>query len=303
MDRRAKRLEKKRKDRQQLQKKAQVLAARKPSARELLMRSAARGEFGPCFVSRGWDDLSVPALVSVLVTRVMPSGDLFPALALVDRTCLGIKDAMVREPMTSRELAEFVEMVGRPHGGMVSCEPAVAQSMVFHAIDYARALGFQPHPDFAAALFGPPPTTLVSTPWCAPERPIYASGPRDNVAMITSRLAKAVGDAGFEYIDSLSLSDGDEATDDSFDDEELDYPIVHSPLERAISGDGVSLQILIYRGLRDTEWHLEVEDHLGGSTVWDGQFQTDQAALDAALLAIEEDGFENFVASSTAPAS
>jgi hypothetical protein len=53
---------------------------------------------------------------------------------------------------------------------------------------------------------------------------------------------------------------------------------------------------LIYRGRNDPAWVLEVEDHLGGSTVWEGDFETDQAALDAALLAIEEDGVESFIA-------
>jgi uncharacterized protein len=45
----------------------------------------------------------------------------------------------------------------------------------------------------------------------------------------------------------------------------------------------------------DLGWHLEIEDHLGGSTVWEDPFATDRAALEAALSAIEEDGSESFV--------
>ena len=69
-----------------------------------------------------------------------------------------------------------------------------------------------------------------------------------------------------------------------------------APLERSISRDGVELQICIYREAQ-TGWFLEIEDHLGGSTVWDEPFPTDQAAYDAAMQAIEEDGASSFIAS------
>ncbi len=37
---------------------------------------------------------------------------------------------------------------------MVPCELAVAQSIVYNALDYAASLGFEPHPDFPEPLFG-----------------------------------------------------------------------------------------------------------------------------------------------------
>jgi hypothetical protein len=305
MDRRAKKLEKKRKSRDQAKKKASALAARKPGSLELLARSAAREKFGPCFVSTLWDDLETPALVSVIMTRKLPSGQLLPGTALIDRTCLGVKDAFLREPMLPRDLAEFVDHVGFAHGGMLPCEPLVAQSIVFHAIDYARALGFEPHPDFPATLFGPRPAELLNTPWHAPERPIYVSGPRDNVNAITTQLAKTAGTGGFEYVDPLALletdDDDDQSDDEDADDaEDEDGVLVHSPLERTVARDAATLRILIYRGSTDAGWLLEIEDHLGGSTVWNEPFESDRAALDAAMLAIEEDGIESFVVPSAA---
>lgn len=291
MDRRAKQLEKKRKSRELAKKKANALAAKRPSPFELLVRAASRAELGQCFVSAGWDGSEDPALVSILVTRPLPSGDVAVASALVDRTCLGIKDAFVFEPMGAGSIPDLLERLGSPHGGMEECEALLAQSIVFHALDYSRSLGFEPHDDFEAALFGPRPEALMDTPWCKPSRPIYVLGPHDDSRRILARLTKAVGPDGFDYYDPHTLDDEFEDTDDENEVEEL----VHSSLEQTVSRDGITLQILIYRGESDALWLLEVEDHLGGSTVWDEGFVTEQAALDAALQAIEEDGIESLV--------
>lgn len=75
---------------------------------------------------------------------------------------------------------------------------------------------------------------------------------------------------------------------------EADPELVNSPLEREITINGTTVKIFIYRSEAETEWILEVEDHLGGSTVWDDRFATDKEALDAAMAAIEEDGIESF---------
>ncbi len=74
-----------------------------------------------------------------------------------------------------------------------------------------------------------------------------------------------------------------------------EYRIIHSPLERRISGRGISIEVLIYRGEDDAGWILEVVDHTGGSTVWDEAFVSDRAALDEALRTIEREGISCFV--------
>jgi hypothetical protein len=294
MDRRAKKLEKKRKSREQTKKNARALATQKSKELARLARSAGSAAFGPCYVSEGWDDLTSPALVTVVVTRQLSTRHLVPAIALVDRTCLGVKNAFPREPMLEGEFEDLLDDIGTAHGGMVRCDPLFAQSIVFHAIDYARSLGFEPHPDFPAALFGPRPAELLPTAWHAPERPIYMSGPHDNAPVIMSRLREALGDGGFEFTTrALShLDDDDVGFDD--DDDDDDEALVHSALERTVSRDGASLRISIYRGPSDAGWILEIVDQLNGSTVWDEPFETDRAALEAALLAIEEDGAESF---------
>lgn len=66
--------------------------------------------------------------------------------------------------------------------------------------------------------------------------------------------------------------------------------LIHSPLERTLSAGRHTLQIYIYRGAAEPDWILEIEDEQGTSSVFDERFVTDQAALDAALQAIEADG-------------
>jgi len=73
------------------------------------------------------------------------------------------------------------------------------------------------------------------------------------------------------------------------------YEITHSPLEEKVTRDGTSVEIFIYRGASEEGWILEVQDHEGGSTVWDDRFATDREAHAEAMRAIEEDGIRSFV--------
>lgn len=71
--------------------------------------------------------------------------------------------------------------------------------------------------------------------------------------------------------------------------------LIDSPLSQTCVVDGHSVDIQIYR-LPDTGWTLEVVDEHNNSTVWDGEFETDQAALDTALADIKTEGIEAFLA-------
>jgi hypothetical protein len=142
--------------------------------------------------------LDEPDLVGVVVTRTLADGRLLPGFALVDRTCLGVKDGFVGKPLTGEEVATFISRIGLPHGGMMECEPAIAQSIVFHALDYARKLGFEPHADFPAEVFEPRPNELRDTPWCAPERPRYLAGPYDDADAILQQLTSTVGEGNYD---------------------------------------------------------------------------------------------------------
>jgi hypothetical protein len=75
-----------------------------------------------------------------------------------------------------------------------------------------------------------------------------------------------------------------------------DEPVlVKSPLSTRIENENTFVDIEIYRLEEQDFWTLEVVDELGGSTVWDDEFPSDEAALKKALSAIEQDGLESFM--------
>lgn len=194
MDRRQRKLQDKRKKREIAKKRSRLEAERRPSEEQLWVKAGARAPFGPCFISARWDDAVTPGLVSLVVTRVLEGGDLLPHILLIDRTCMGVKNAMLLAPMTDDELAEIVERVGVPHGGMEACDALTAQSVAFHAVEYAAKFGFAPNADFHEALLGPRPAELLATPWASLERPLYVPGPDDNAPLVLLKLQESVGE-------------------------------------------------------------------------------------------------------------
>lgn len=73
-----------------------------------------------------------------------------------------------------------------------------------------------------------------------------------------------------------------------------EHDLIDSPLTQTYTANGRSVEIQIYR-MPDSGWTLEVVDQQNNSTVWDGEFATDQEALDAALADIQAEGIEAFI--------
>ena len=217
MDRRAKKLEKKRKERKAAKQKSRATELRRAALDRELFRTAASADFGPCWISDGWDGLSEPALVNVVVTRKFPNGRYLPLVVLVDRTCLGVKDAFIRDVCSAREFGELIEELADVHGGMHECELLLAQSIVFHGVDYAARLGFAPAEDFPAELFGARPAQLLETPWRAADKPYYVAGPHDDVRGTLAQLRARLGDGGFDYFLEVLAADGFDEDDEDGD--------------------------------------------------------------------------------------
>lgn len=224
--------QKKRREAARKQQQARRAALALPVSAESLARRAASLPHGPTFISTSWRDASeaLPELVTVIVTRRAPGGLFIPATAMVDRTCLGIKNAFLGRPVPLADLETYLQQL-ESRQPMEPCELLVAQSVVFHAIDHARSLGFAPHPDFPAALFGPRPEHLLDTPLARPSRPIYVSGPYDDVPEILEKLRRTgadfgvvaggpAGDLGLPLGSEPALADADR--DDGEEDEDED---------------------------------------------------------------------------------
>lgn len=181
--------------------------------------SAAEPEVVGCWVSAGWSrGLTVnghPDWADIEDAEDGPSGVACVLIArrdrgsrvsvcgyLVDVYCLGVKNAIGPEVMPERDLYTF----RRSYFAAFPDEPLeapveLAQHLVFGAVEYARSLGFDPHPDFAAA-----EGALGS--WTGPSaiefgcggKPYYVEGPYDNTNHIMETLGRTVGRDRFHFL-------------------------------------------------------------------------------------------------------
>ena len=74
-----------------------------------------------------------------------------------------------------------------------------------------------------------------------------------------------------------------------------EFAIVESPLSRKITREGTTIEVLIYRGVHEKEWTLEVVNHEGRATVWKETFLTEQDALNEVFQTIASGGMSGFV--------
>ncbi|WP_027961174.1 hypothetical protein [Halomonas halodenitrificans] len=76
---------------------------------------------------------------------------------------------------------------------------------------------------------------------------------------------------------------------------EYEPELIQSPVSQAVTYDGHTLQVEIYRLEGEPDWVLEVVNEDGASHVWDDRFVSDQAALEAVHEAVSEEGIDAFL--------
>jgi hypothetical protein len=74
-----------------------------------------------------------------------------------------------------------------------------------------------------------------------------------------------------------------------------EFTLIESKLSGFITQDGMTIEVCIYRGDAERTWQLEVVNEEGTSIVWDGRFETDQAAMDEVKHSIKTEGMTSFL--------
>ncbi|MHB1534874.1 MAG: helix-turn-helix domain-containing protein [Acidimicrobiales bacterium] len=179
---------------------------------------AAEAALVGCWVNQGWsEELGVAGhpewprgapsqackgLATVLVAREARGGKVSVCTVLVDTHCLGVKDTLGPRVMGRDKLVEFKRAV---YGGYDVAPIAVplelAQHLVFGAVEYARALGFEPASDFerCAAHLGS---------WSGPSairfgrygKAMYVAGPHDDASRVMRTLERSLGQGNFDFL-------------------------------------------------------------------------------------------------------
>lgn len=151
-------------------------------------------------------DLWTQGMGWACLSRVLPSGAVAFALFLIDRYCLGVKDAMVdikgRFTYDSRIVRKM-----RSDFKSEEMSPAAVRKLVEGAVAYAEALGLHPHPDYQKArlLFGTidPAESSDVFEFGKDGKPLFIAGPFDTPARchhILKTLAAHLGPDGFHYL-------------------------------------------------------------------------------------------------------
>lgn len=75
-----------------------------------------------------------------------------------------------------------------------------------------------------------------------------------------------------------------------FDENDL----ITSPLQQRYSADGKTVEVCIYR-LPHTGWALEIVDEHNNSTVYDGEFESDEDAWALFLQEVQKEGIDAMI--------
>ena len=152
---------------------------------------------------------------------------------LVDRFCLGVKDALFREA----EEAEIEALLDdlETTAPFEAVDPSYARKLLHDAVAYARSLGLEPHADYAAIepLFGDVAADAcdVQFEFGFQGKPLYVPGPSESPTQIRRRvdlLRRRLGADGFVFgdiedaLDALEGPDGEDEGADIEEDEDYD---------------------------------------------------------------------------------
>jgi len=124
---------------------------------------------------------------------------------LVDVFCLGVKNTMGPASMSTSAVSAHSNRFFTAFSESPRPVPLeLAQHLVHGAVAYARSLGFEPHPDFAAtAPYLGVPTEPTPIRFGRDGVPFYISGPNDDPRAVMSTLTSTAGSGNFQFVTHL----------------------------------------------------------------------------------------------------
>lgn len=176
-----------------------------------------------------WEDDKGSGVTTAVFSRRLLSDEIVTSVFLVDRYCLGVKDAFLR--IIDRD--EYSNMLNKFAEKMTfqEVEPAFLVKFVLAGIAYADDLGFPPHRDYrkASRIFGniDPGECTIEFELGKDGKPLYVAGPYDSEQKserIMAHLERRLGRDGFHFMmpvspDSEIFGDFERMEDDVDEDD------------------------------------------------------------------------------------
>lgn len=162
-----------------------------------------------CWIMEDWQDTGI---TPVIVARMQDNDRIMLGVYMVDYYCLGIKDAFTRADYSQNRFER--ELPGFCAGAPLSCSVELAHELIYGALEYAKKLGFEPHPDFykqkADLMLDPPDShpRKNNVSFGKDGKPLYISGPYDSEMKsrsVVNTLMRTCGPGNFDYL--LSVGD------------------------------------------------------------------------------------------------
>jgi hypothetical protein len=173
----------------------------------LRIRNAGQLPVHECLVNPNWRE---SGLAEILLSRLQPDENLTVGVYLVDLLCLGLKNTLFRTDMSVTRYQTKVLTPMYEEAGCQDCSVSLAQRIVYGAIDYAARFHFRPNRDFRQShyILGDPRAVgpRKEVEFGRRGRPLYISGPHDDVAQVVAQLTAHVGPDGFDFMVGEELS-------------------------------------------------------------------------------------------------
>ncbi|EAY30568.1 hypothetical protein [Microscilla marina] len=183
---------------QQLTKKERQLT------RKYIANKSSDLPFYKCYASADW--FSGHELVSVYVSKKMHSGKICCCVYLIDKGCLGLKSTLYFINMDANEYEDFVdENFMREGREYEQINEETAHNLIFGGIDHAASCGFDPMDKDWAITQRFLDEDLITDGIDEIEfgkdgKPIYLTGPYDDIKKNLRVLTNNLGEDGFTYV-------------------------------------------------------------------------------------------------------
>ena len=173
------------------------------------LRRAVDWPLHEVLVTKAWREPG--EIIQILVSRRSPQGQVAAGVFLVDLGCLGVKNAYGRVFNTQGEYASELRNEVSARQEMIDADLDLAAKIIREGVAYAQELGFRPNRDIRDARLvlgdADPDACDEEIPLGKDGKPLFVSGPYDNVDRIMDKLTRKLGPDGFHYMIGIGGTD------------------------------------------------------------------------------------------------